>query len=103
MASLTWLEDGIPKVARLEPGTAYVLGREESVDIPVASPAKTISRRHARISVRGATCSIENLSETALSQQRTRQGGIGAWPSAHRGQRADLASPTRLGDCRAHR
>ena len=68
MASLTWLEDGVPKVARLEPGTAYVLGREESVDIPVASPAKTISRRHARISVRGATCSIENLSETNVTK-----------------------------------
>lgn len=68
MASLTWLEDGHLKFAPLPGDGSLVLGRNEEADIVIASQDKTISRRHARLTLRGGSTAAENLSSTNITR-----------------------------------
>lgn len=68
MASLTWLEDGHLTFAPLPGDGSCVLGRNEEADIVILSPDKTISRRHARLTLRGGSTSAENLSSTNITR-----------------------------------
>lgn len=47
---------------RLEPGN-YILGREETCDIPIHSPE--VSRRHARLVLEDSLCRVEDLGSTS--------------------------------------
>jgi len=68
MTALTWLENGRLKFASLAGDGSFVLGRNEEADIVIDSPDKTISRRHARLAVKGGASAAENLSSTNVTR-----------------------------------